>query len=438
MSGARRGALHRSLLFVLAAAAAAAAVPAPSREAAVFFVTLDQPIQPITARYFEESLRRAEDEGAALLVLKLETPGGLVTSMESMIKGITGSRVPVVVFVTGTGAASAGFFLTIAADVAVMAPGTTIGAAHPVASLGEIPKESTMNEKVESHYAALARSLAANRGRNAQAAEQAVRASRSFTEKEALQQGLIDFIATSETGLLDRLDGMAIRRFDGRRETLRLDRVRLIRIEMSGRERFLSGLAHPTLAAFLLLAGVVLLYLEFTHPGLIAPGLIGGVCLLLFALSSQILPINWIGVALMVLGIVMFLLEIKIASYGLLTAGGVACLVIGALLLYHPSEGGIPEVRVATWAIVSIAGSAGLIMAILTSLVVRAYRRRPSTGTSGLIHEEGEALTDLAPEGRVFVHGEYWNARARGAIRKGARVRVVEVRDLRLEVEEIP
>ena len=424
--------------FVLRAAAAAppaAAAPAAG-PVTVMTVTVDDAIHPITSRHFRQAIDRAGEERAALLILRLNTPGGLVTSMEDMIGAINGSKVPVVVFVNGSKAASAGFFLTIAADVAIMAPGTRMGAAHPVLLFGDVPKDSPMAAKVENDLAAYARSLATNRGRNARAAEEAVRKSSAFTEREALDLGLIDYICRDEAEILKVLDGKTIRRFDGSRQTLHLTQVRITSLDMSGRDRFLSFLANPTLAMFLLFAGVVGLYVEFTHPGLIAPGVIGGICLLLFALASQILPINWVGVALVVFGIVLFLLELKVPSYGILTAGGIACLVLGALMLFRAPRG-VPGIGVAWWAVLSISATAGLIMAILTALVVRAVRRRPTTGASGLMLEVGEALSDIDPEGRVFVHGEYWNARAARPIRKGARVRVTAVRDLWLDVEEI-
>jgi membrane-bound serine protease (ClpP class) len=414
------------------------AAPGPSPgQGPVYTVTLDDVIHPITARFLKDAIRTANDADAALLIIKLNTPGGLSTSMEEIIGAITSSRVPVVVFVNGSKAASAGFFLTIAADVAVMAPGTRIGAAHPVALVGEIPKDSPMMDKIENDAAAYARSLAANRGRNARAAEEAVRKSSAFTEREALKLGLIDYICNDENALLEILDGKTIRRFDGRSQTLRLARVRIVTLDMTGRERFLSMLANPTLAAFLLFIGIIGLYVEFTHPGLIAPGLVGGVCLLLFALSTQMLPVNWVGVALVVLGIVMFLLELKVPSYGLLTLGGILCLVLGSLMLFRLPKGGA-DLGVARWAVVSIGSTAALMMAVLSSLVVRSWRLQPATGSEGLLHEEGTALTDVDPEGRVFVHGEYWNARSAQPIRKGARVRVTRVRDLLLEVEEVP
>ncbi len=430
------------LLFLAVATAAGAAGPvsppghaAPAGQGVVYTVTVDSVIHPIAARFLEEAIDKARDRDALLLIVRLDTPGGLVTSMETMVKAITSSRVPVVVFVNGSKAASAGFFITIAADVAVMAPGTRIGAAHPVLAVGEIPKDSPMMAKIENDLAAYARSLASNRGRNEKVAEEAVRKSSAFTEKEALRLHLIDYICRDESEILSALDGKTIRRFDGRTERLRLGEATIRSMDISLRDRLLSYLADPTIALILLFAGIVGLYVEFTHPGMIAPGVIGAIALLLFALVSQILPVNWGGVALVVAGILMFLLELKLPSYGTLTVGGIICLILGALMLFK-GEPGMPGLGVARWAIVSIAGSAALIMAVLTTLVVRVWRTKPTTGSVGLVGERGTALTDLRPEGRVFVHGEYWNARAGRPIPKGAQVRVTRVRDLVLEVEE--
>lgn len=405
--------------------------------ALIYTVTLDDAIHPITARFLVGGIDEANDNDARLLIIRLDTPGGLMSSMEEIIEAITHSRVPVVVFVHGSKAASAGFFITIASDVAVMAPGTRFGAAHPVAVMGETPKDSPMMDKVENDASAYVRTLAENRGRNAEAAEQAVRDSASYTETEALKLGLIDYIARDDGEILSLLDDSEITRFDGSTETLHLTPARIVSLDMSTSERFLSVLASPALAALLLMVGVLGIYIEFTHPGLIAPGLIGGVCLLLFALSSQVLPINWIGIALVVLGLVMFVLELQIPSYGFLTIGGIGCLILGALLLFR-SAPELPGMATARWVILSIAASAAVLMGILTTLVARVWRRQPATGLSGLITEEGTALTDLNPEGRVFVHGEYWNARAAQPIQKGARVRVTAAHNLRLEVKEIP
>jgi len=421
--------------------ATAASSDRPSSESVVYSVTLDDALFPITAGYLKDSLAKANAAGADLFILKLDTPGGLVSSVEEMVKDITSSKAPVVVFVNGSKAASGGFFLTIAADVAVMAPGTRIGAAHPVLipivpTGGNPGADSTLMKKEENDLAAYARSLASNRGRNEKVAEEIVRKSSSFTEREALKLHLIDYVCKDENEILSLLDGKSIRRFDGRTEVLRLPRVRVVSVDMSTRERILGTLADPTLAILLLFAGIVGLYVEFTHPGMIAPGVIGAICLILFALAAQILPMNWIGVSLVVAGIVMFLLELKLPSYGTLTLGGVICLVLGALMLFK-SQPGMPAYDAAIGSILAIAGSAALIMAILTTLVVRVSRRRPTTGSAGLIGELGTALTDVGREGRVFVHGESWSARAARPISKGAQVRVTRVQDLMLDVEEL-
>ena len=434
----QRAAFAAAALLVICGAGGSApqAAVAEGGEAVVYTVTLDDAIHPISARYFEQAVDRADREGAALLILKLDTPGGLMTSMEDMINRMTHARTPVVVYVHGTKAASAGFFLTIAADVAVMAPGTRFGAAHPVTVMGDTPKDSPMMAKIENDAAAYVRSLATNRHRNAVQAEKAVRQSLAFTEQEALRLGLIDFVARDEAEIVTRLDGRPIRRFSGESVKLDLRRTRTVSLDMSSRERFLSFLANPALAALLLLIGLVGLYIEFTHPGLIAPGLVGGICLLLFVFASQMLPINWVGVALVVLGVVMFLLELKVVSHGVLAAGGVISLVLGALILF-PNSPEVPGWRAARLLILAVAAGAGTIMAILSILVTRTWRLKPITGASGLVDERGTALTDLAPDGRVFVHGEYWNARAAAPILKGARVRVTGVHDLVLDVDEV-
>jgi membrane-bound serine protease (ClpP class) len=404
--------------------------------ATVYVVTLDDAIQPISARYFEGALERATAGHAVLLIVRLDTPGGSVDSMESMVTAITHAPFPVVVFVHGAKAASAGFFLTIAADVAVMAPGTRIGAAHPVLSTGDLPKDSPMAAKIENDLAAYIRTIAENRHRNVAAAEKAVRESLSYTEKEALDLHLIDFVARDEDEILAHLDGRKIRRFQGEEVTLALARTRITSLDMTASERFLSLLANPALAALLLFAGLVGIYVEVTHPGLIAPGLGGALCLLLFLLSTPILPVNWVGVGLIALGVLMFVLELKVMSHGALTAGGILCLVIGGMLLF-PAAPDVPGMRVARSAIFAVALSAALVMATLTWLVRRVAGRRAVTGASGLLLEQGTAITDLDPEGRVFIHGEYWNAHARRTVPRGAQVRVAAVNGLLLEVEEV-
>src|SRR5437867_3072076 len=342
----RRVGIAATVALILGGSAALTASGAARSEPQILTLEVADAIQPVTAQYVVNSLREAKQLGCDLIILKLDTPGGLLSSTETIVRAITGSPVPVVVFVSGTHAASAGFFITIAADVAVMAPGTRFGAAHPVLAVGDVPKDSPMMAKIENDLAAYARSLATNRRRNEKEAELAVRKSSAFTEREALKLHLIDYVCRDENDIITTLDGKTIRRFDGRAQTLHLTRARIQSLDMSLRDRLLRHLADPTMALLLLFVGIVGLYIEFTHPGMIAPGVVGAICLLLFALVSQILPMNWGGVALVVAGIIMFLLELKVPSYGTLTAGGIVCLVLGALVLFK-SQPGTPQMGMA-------------------------------------------------------------------------------------------
>jgi membrane-bound serine protease (ClpP class) len=425
--------------LILAGPALLPAAPAARSVPQVLTLEVADAIQPITAQYVVNSLREAKRQGCVLIIVKLDTPGGLLSSTETIVKAITGSPVPVVVFVSGTHAASAGFFITIAADVAVMAPGTRFGAAHPVTLFGggEEAKGAarTMMDKVENDAAAWVRTLAENRKRNVALAEEAVRRSRAFTEKEALKGGLIDYVCDDERAVLQALDGRTIRRFGGGRTTLHLEGARLQRLSMSARERFLSWIANPAILIFLLIAGAVGLYVEFTHPGLIFPGVVGAVALLCFALATQIIPINTVGLLLILLGITLFILEIKITSYGTLTVGGIACLLLGGLMLFRTP--GAQGLDAPLWTVVSLSLSAALIMAFLTYRVLWAHRQPVTTGGEGLVGEVGEALSDLNPEGRIFVHGESWTARSRAPVNQGRQVRVLSVHGMVLEVEEL-
>jgi membrane-bound serine protease (ClpP class) len=439
----RSGRRRKGIVLFLAAMVGLLAVPvaarsAPSSGGCVLSVQLADAIQPVTAQFVVDSLRQADREGCSLVVLNLDTPGGLLSSTEVIVKAITSSPVPVVVFVSGSRAASAGFFITIAADVAAMAPGTRFGASHPVDLLGggagEKKGTSPLLEKAENDAAAWVRSLAENRKRNVALAEEAVRQSRAFTETEALKDGLIDLVSPDQQALLRSLDGRAIRRFDGKETTLRLSGAKVRSVAMSWRERFLSWIAYPDIMIFLLIIGVVGLYVEFTHPGMVFPGILGGISLICFAYATSLIPINYAGLLLILLGITLFLLEIKITSYGVLTLGGIACLILGGLMLFRTRGG--EDLNVPLWTVGSLSAAAALIMAFLTHRVVWAHRQRVTTGEEGLLGEIGEALSDLELEGRVFVHGETWNARSRSVIRKGSRVKVVGVQGMMLEVEE--
>ncbi len=435
VGGGRSGALIllATILCLVPRAEGAPAATPPL----VMSLDLSDAIQPVTARYVVESLRKAEREKCDLVVLNLDTPGGLMDSTQTIVKAITSSPVPVAVFVSGTRAASAGFFITIAADVAAMAPGTRFGASHPVGLLSggqEKKGMETLMQKAENDAAAWVRSLAENRGRNVALAEEAVRQSRAFSEKEALKEGLIDLIAPDEEALLSALDGKEIRRFDGSTVTLHLSGAEVKRVEMSPRERFLSWIAYPDIMIFMLIVGLVGLYVEFTHPGMIAPGVLGGVALICFAYAASLIPINYAGLLLIALGIALFILEVKVTSYGTLTIGGIACLILGGLMLFRTPEGGGLDVPL--WTVGSISFAAALIMAFLTHRVIWAHRQKVTTGEEGLVGETGRAMSNLDPEGRVFVHGEWWNAVSRSPIREGSVVKVVAVRGMMLEVKE--
>ncbi len=394
-------------------------------------------IYGVTASSLERVLQEARDEGALLVVLELDTPGGLVSSAEDMITNILNSEVPVCAFVTpkGAHAASAGFFLLLAADVAVMSPVTRTGSAHPVMPGGANDAQDIGLKKVAEDLAALIRSAAAARGRPAELAEKAVSEARSWSAEEALGHGLIDLIVNDRDDLIERLDGREIVRSTGERVVLDLTGARLVEHELTTMEEFSSFLFHPvTMGILIVLAGLGF-YIEFQNPGMIFPGVIGALALLTFLFGSQLLPVNFLGVALVALGIVLFVLEIKIASFGLLTLAGGTSIAIGLYLLFDRS---VPGMGVSLGVIGGIVLVSMAAAGIVTWAVVRAQRRRPTTGREGFIGEVGRAETALAPTGTVFVHGEYWSAEATHLVAKGAPVRVVSVGPgLRLVVEPV-
>jgi len=425
------------LAFLVSSAGGSPARSEPAGAPRVISLELFDAIQPVTAQYLKQALREAERERAALVILSLDTPGGLVQSTQEIVKAITGSTVPVVVFVSGSHAASAGFFITLAADVAVMAPGTRFGAAHPVGIFraGEQRGEAAvLLQKAENDLAAWIRTLAQNRGRNVTLAEEAVRSSRAFTEQEALEGGLIDYILPTQAEILKELEGKTIRRFSGEEVQLRLAGARVERIRMSARDRFLSWIADPQYVLFLLILGVLGVYAEFTHPGLIFPGVFGALCLLCFAAAVQILPINYVGLLLVLLGVTLFILELKVVSHGILTVGGIAALVLGTLMLFRREEA--QGLEVPLWSAGGLALSAALLMAFLTHRILWAHRQPVTTGSEGMLGALGEALSDLNPTGRVFVHGETWNATSLSPVVTGKQVKVMRVQGMMLEVEE--
>jgi len=410
-----------SLAFVLLAALAG------GLEAAVVKITVAAPIHPITSEYIVQTIKEADAEGARLVVLVLDTPGGLDTSMREIISAIVNARTPVAAYVAPSGAraASAGFFIGVACDIFAMAPGTSTGAAHPVSiGLGGQAPDKTMEDKVTNDAVAYIKTLAEKRGRNLRLAEDAVRKSLSYTEQEALRGGLINLVAATESDLLAKLDGSSIRRFDGRTEVLELQGQPLVERPMTFRQKFLLTISNPNLAYLLLMLGLLGLYFEFANPGAILPGVLGGISLLLAIFSFQILPINYVGLLLILFALALFAVEIKVHSYGLLSLGGITAMVIGSLMLVKAP---IPELRPGLRFIIPVALGVSLIIIFLVTLVIRAQARRAMTGREGLVGEAGRALEDFSGEGKVLVHGEVWEAETDVPLRRGEAVRVVQV-----------
>jgi membrane-bound serine protease (ClpP class) len=408
------------------------AAAASSARAAVPVVELDQAIHPVSAHHVAAALDRADAENAPLLVIRMDTPGGLDTSMRQIVDRILRARTPVAVWVGPAGArgASAGFVIAISSDVAAMAPGTNIGAAHPVSAVGGM--DEVMAKKVAEDAAAYVRSKAAQRGRNVEMAEKAVLESRSFTEKEALQHRLIDLVAADVPDLLRQLDGREVRRFDGRTATLRLAGERAETVKMNWRQAILSLIARPDVMFFLLLGALAGLGAELSHPGLLFPGIVGALCLLLFLFASQVIPVNVAGVLLIVAAIALFAAEVKVASYGLLTVAGLVAMVLGAMMLVDaPPELRIPFATLLPSALLMAAGTFALVR-----LVVQAQRRVASTGAAGMVGKVGVADTALVPAGWILVHGERWKALADAPVESGEKVTVTAVEGLTLQVRK--
>jgi membrane-bound serine protease (ClpP class) len=405
---------------------------------AIYRITVDAPIHPITSEYIMRAIDKAAEADARLLIIVLNTPGGLDTAMREIIAKILASPVPVMTYVGpgGARAASAGFYIGIASDLFVMAPGTNTGAAHPVGiSITGQSMDKTMEDKVTHDAASYIKSLAEKRGRNVQAAEAAVRESLSYTEKEALEKGLIDFVAGTTEEIIAHFDGRTLQRFDGGTVELRLKGEEVIDLPMSARQKFLLTISNPNLAYILLMLGLLGLYFEFAHPGAILPGVLGGISLLLAIFSFQILPINYVALLLILLAIGLFILEVKVQSFGILGVGGVVAMVIGSVMLI---DSPIPELQPSLKIIIPLAVGLSLIFLFLLGLVVRAHSRKAFTGKEGLIGEVGTAQTDLGLEGKVFVHGEIWNAEAVEPIARGTKVKVTRVLDsLKIRVEKL-
>jgi membrane-bound serine protease (ClpP class) len=424
-------------LTLLTAAIALSAIADPENEAevlpppSVVHIQLDSIIHPVAATFVRESLATAEAKRADAFVIELSTPGGLLTSTREIFTDMLGSEIPVVVYVSPSGAqaASAGFFILMAADVAAMAPGTNTGAAHPVSGGGD-DIEGAMGEKVEQDAAATIRSLAKRNGRNAELAEAAVVESRSFTADEALEEGLIDLVADDLQQLLEAIDGRELA--DGEETTtLHTANAEIEELEMSTVQRLLSAIAHPNIAYILMTLGGLGLYFELSNPGAILPGVIGGVCLILAFFALSVLPVNYAGIALIILAIIFFIAEVKVTSYGMLTVAGLISMVLGSMMLFKSAD---PAIRVSMSLIITAAIFTAIVVTFLVTLVIRTHGSQVKTGTEGLVNRSGVARTDLTPLGKVFIHGEIWNAVAEEPVAAGAPVQVVAVEGMRLRV----
>lgn len=400
--------------------------------AEILKIVLSDTIQPVTDEFIGRALGEAKAKNDPALLIEINTPGGLVESTREIIEKIVDSPVPVIVYVTPSGsrAASAGFFILESADIAAMAPGTNTGAAHPV-TLGGSKMDDVMKQKVENDLAALMRSVASRRGRNVDIAESGVRESKSFTEQEALSKKLIDYVASSEDDLFRQIAAHPIKRFDGKTITLNLVGQPIRTFDMTLKQRILDRLMDPNVAFILLAVGLLSLYVEFNHPGAVLPGTVGIIFILLAAFALNLLPVRFAALALIATSFILFALEAKFASHGVLTTGGIVLLTLGGLLLV---DAPIPEMQVHLLTALAVSIPLGVITAFLMSIALRARRNKVVTGPEGLIGEVGVARTPIAPRGTVFVHGEIWNATSPKPIEAGSRVVVRRVVGLELEV----
>jgi membrane-bound serine protease (ClpP class) len=401
-------------------------------------IVVDDTIQPITAEYISRAIDQAARANAQALLIEMNTPGGLVSSTREIIEKITNSPVPVIVYVTPTGghAGSAGIFILESADVAAMAPGTAAGAAHPVALIGpvQMKPDDEMRRKMENDTAALMRSVASKRGRNVEAAEGAVRESKSFTEQEALAQHLIDYVAATPEDLFRQMQGKTFKRFHGETASLNLVGQNVVPFEMTLKERILDSLMDPNIAFLLLAIGALSLYIEFNHPGAVIPGTVGVVFILVAAFALNLLPTRWAALVLILGAFALFAAEAKFVSHGVLTIGGIALLTLGGLLLV---DSPIPEMRVHLATALAVSIPLGVITAFLMTIALRARRNKIVTGEQGLVGETGVVQTALSPQGKVFVHGELWDAVGSASLPAGQLVVVRGVDGLTLQVDAV-
>lgn len=404
-----------------------------SKDRTIYVVKISGTINPSASEFVTASLKKANDAKAEVVIIELDTPGGLDTSMRQIVKDIVSSPTPVVVYVSPSGAraASAGAFITIAAHIAVMAPGTNIGAAHPVA-VGE-KMDKTVAEKAENDAAAYIRSLAESHNRNADWAEKAVRQSASITETEALRLKVIDMISEDINTLLKAIDGKEVKTAVGQKK-INTAGATIVRNEMGVRHKILDFISDPNVAYMLMLIGFYGIFFELTNPGSIFPGVIGAICLILAFYSFQTLPVNYAGLLLILVGIILFLLEIKVVSYGLLTVGGIASIILGSLMLFDSPD---PLMRVSLSIIIPFAIVSALFFILTFRLAYKAYKRTPVTGMESMIGADGIAKTNINDkDGLVLVQGEIWSARSDEAIQEGSNVTVIGSKGMVLKVKK--
>ena len=422
-----------AFLLTILSVASARAAPAP-----VAVMELEGAITPVAVRLVATAVERAQTDRAQALILQLDTPGGLERSMRSIVQTILNAEVPIIVYVgpTGARAASAGVFITMAGHVAAMAPATNIGAAHPVTVGGGTP-DKEMVKKIENDAAAFARTIAVERGRNAEWAERAVRASVSATEREAVKLKIVDLVAENIPDLLAKVDGRTVRTAKGS-VTLQTKDAPVKKIEIRFRDRFLALITDPNVAYILMMVGVLGIFFELSNPGAILPGVLGGISLILAFFAFQSLPINWAGLLLILFGIVLLIAEIKVVSHGILTIGGVIAMLLGSMMLYDAPEAG-SALRISWWVIVPAVGSTAGLVVFALSYGMRALYRTPTTGIPGMVGETAVARTPLAPDGQVAVQGELWRAVAQdGPVAVGEAVTIVGVDGLTLTVAKAP
>jgi membrane-bound serine protease (ClpP class) len=422
-------------LIITIAIAAIFSFPA---SAEVLKVVVNDTIQPISQEYIARAIDEAHRRNAQAVLIEMNTPGGLVSSTREIIEKISSSPVPVIVYVTPTGghAGSAGIFILESADIAAMAPGTAAGAAHPVTLIGpvQVKPDDEMNRKIENDAAALMRSVASKRGRNVESAESAVRESKSFTEQEALAGHLIDYVASSPEDLFRQMQGKHFKRFNGESASLNLTGQQVVPFDMTLKEHILDTLMDPNISFLLLAIGALALYVEFNHPGAVIPGTVGVVFILLAAFALNFLPTRFAALGLILGAFALFAAEAKFATHGVLTIGGIALLTLGGLLLV---DSPIPEMRVHLLTALAVSIPLGLITAFLMTIALRARRNKVVTGAQGLVGETGVAQTALSPLGKVFVHGELWDAIASSALPQGQLVVVRRIDGLTLQVDAL-